>query len=294
MYKNERFNGVFVDNPKKREDLFDCLERFEKEQEQDFRNWIFRAQYSDWNLETTLERACRNSGLGSEDRRKVEDMMVREFRRIYDGKDRYTVETDTLYALSLMRHHGAPTRLLDFVYSMYVAIYFALEDANDNHEVGGKKSCDVWCINTKWLGEGAKRISPRIARRLKQRTADGERSDRTFRSLYMDNNFTFVGWENPLALHRRLHVQQGTFLCPGNVNKTFLENLKEHKGWEREDSVRIIVWQMNTHDMAEALERCRRMNISRETLFPGLDGFAQSMAYQLHFYKWLYEKRLGA
>src|SRR5258708_4434671 len=44
--------------------------------------------------------------------------------------------------LSVMRHHGAPTRLLDFTYSIYVAAYFALETAD--------MDCAVWAVNGPW------------------------------------------------------------------------------------------------------------------------------------------------
>jgi hypothetical protein len=95
--------------------------------------WVYRAQNDSVDLETTFERACQNSHFSlHSDAPSIEDNMIREFARVYDGDDREKVQNDTLYCLSLMRHYGAPSRLLDFTYSMYVAIYFALECASDN------------------------------------------------------------------------------------------------------------------------------------------------------------------
>ena len=49
-------------------------------------------------------------------------------------------------------------------------------------------------------------------------------ADVSFEPLYWNNNYQLVMWENPLQLHKRLHLQQGVFLCPGNVELSFMEN----------------------------------------------------------------------
>jgi hypothetical protein len=268
---------------------------FDYFQKQKFEDYIFRGQDVDWVLKTTLERACENSGLmGIEDSRKVEDSMIRQFKRVYDGDDRDRVEKDTLYSLSMMRHYGAPTRLLDFTYSKYVGIYFALECANDSELVNKRKYCAIWCINNKWLRDTAKDMSPEIKQLIDARGKDETRNDTSFTKLYLNNKFDFVGWENPLGLHRRLHTQQGLFLCPGNVRKSFMDNLKQLKGWDKGNSITKVICRMSTVDLRKAIEECRRMNISRESLFPGLDGFAQSMRYHLYFYKSSYDDRTAS
>ena len=49
------------------------------------------------------------------------------------------------YCLSLMRHHGAPTRFLDWTYSFFNALYFAINRLNK------ESSYVVWAINDIWL-----------------------------------------------------------------------------------------------------------------------------------------------
>lgn len=258
-----------------------------------FENWIFRGQYLEWKLETALERACENSGLKKKDRPKIEDNMIRQFQRTYDGSDQNEVKTDTLYCLSVLQHYGGPTRLLDFTYSKYVGIYFATEYANDNKLIDNQKCFAIWCINTKWLDDMEKafaKIDSEAKNLIKQRREDDNRNDDTYKKLYSDK-FAFVGWENPLGLHKRLHLQQGVFLCPDNITKPFEKNLKELQGWSERDNVRKVECQMDKQELHKFLEGNQRMNISRESLFPGPDGFAQSMKYQLPYHLKLWHYR---
>ena len=67
------------------EDFSEFLNYFEGE---DFdEDWVFRAQPSDKDLTTTLERTIFKSGF-SGDIDIIEKTMLREFRRLYDGQDK--------------------------------------------------------------------------------------------------------------------------------------------------------------------------------------------------------------
>lgn len=54
--------------------------------------------------------------------------------------------TDYMEWLALMQHYGAPTRLLDWTYSFWGAVLFAIQDA----EIGKKNSCAVWTLDVDW------------------------------------------------------------------------------------------------------------------------------------------------
>ena len=86
---------------------------------------------------------------------------------------------------------------------------------------------------------------------------------------------------NPFRLNERLAFQRGVFLCPVNISIGFMENLSEYIGAKnlKKKIIKFIIptGDKNEHTI-EALETLDIMNISRITLFPGLDGFAQSFA----------------
>lgn len=262
------------------EDLEQCLQLGD--------DWIFRAQSTKDALTTTLERDCVKSDYNLEnDAAIIEVEMIRQFSRVYDGIDSDRVQNDSLYCLSLMRHFGAPTRLLDFTYSRYVAIYFALEYAYKACE-DDNRSAAIWCINVQRLCNNVELKTPEISQWIKQRIENEGRDENTFRQLYSHNKYTFVCSENPVQLHRRLHLQQGVFLCPGNIRKSFHDNLFHPYENPTKDVRQIIFKPIN---LRRDFEKYYRMNLTRESLFPGLDGFAQSMRYQFWFYMMLHDVR---
>ena len=106
--------------------------------------WLYRGQRSaKWPLQTALERCCDRRSIRKADRRDVERRLSREFRRAYHHYSSHVpAKASTLEWLALMQHHGAPTRLLDFTYSIYVASYFALEESDG--------ASAVWGIDGPW------------------------------------------------------------------------------------------------------------------------------------------------
>lgn len=290
----------------KSEDVpYECLAtRLAEIEETEGRRWLYRGQSSGWELDTTLERHCKMSHYKDlKDAPGIEIEMIRHFRRLYNGEDRKDVIEDTLYCISLMRHYGAPTHLLDFTYSKDVAIYFALECAYDT--VPPKKdkleepdydidrTFAVWCVDTKALDTGIE-AKPEVNMYTKCRVFDKKRNDTTFLPLYMKNKYGFVSVENPVRLHQRLDIQHGVFLCPGNVSKSFMDNLRSLYNGKNREWIYKFVCKLTPDKLQETLEDFRDKTITRQSLLPGLDGFAKSMNYQLSFFKYLYKERKEA
>jgi hypothetical protein len=257
--------------------------------------WVFRCQLADIPLATSLERNCYvKSQIDWKRAQDIEDIIVREFRRLYQDEDRAEVMSDTLYCLSLLQHHGAPTRLLDFSYSEYVALYFGLREAYESIKDNNTKQVRfaLWCIDVQDLSKRSKLLygnDNEFLTAYNARAGLTNRNDKSFSKLYLEDKYDLVMQENPARIHQRLHLQQGLFLCPGRVTKPFMENLRCLYTPMTTTRVRELVCCFTLDKLYEAFEQLMRMNISEESLFPGLDGRARSIRYQLWFYNRLSE-----
>ena len=89
---------------------------------------------------------------------------------------------------------------------------------------------------------------------------------------------------NPCRLNERLVIQQGVFLCPGDISIPFEDNLAELlSGDGSHDAFTKFKINVDSTQRYEILQHLHRMNMNRATLFPGLDGFAQSLRTLLVF-----------
>ena len=233
--------------------------------------WIYRGQSDSTKvLETTLERACRNYGVSLKCAKHIEERLLREFQRKYYHYSHHIPDTgNSLEWLSIMQHHGAPTRLLDFTYSFYVAAYFALEES--------EKDCAIWALNMEWTVEESKAKFKKgtLAWKFLQEFVTEEK-EKQFKTVYMGAKpKRFACPQNPFRLNERLTIQKGVFMCPGNVSLSFEENLRSLRGWNKDQNIVKII--IPAKFRREALDILYYMNVSHATLFPGLDGYARSL-----------------
>jgi hypothetical protein len=215
--------------------------------------------------------------------------MIREFRRKYEGLDTQIVSEDTLYCLSLMQHYGCPTRLLDCTYSPYIAAFFAVENISLEQEAESKAL--VFCFNHKWINESARNnINDNLL--FKMRFDDKTLTDESFKPLYMEKMRSFIVAETPHQLHRRLSIQRGVFVVQGDISKSMMENIKFMEHWQSEKNVIIYKLKIDTEDeLKKVYEDLRLMNITHESLFPGLDGFSKSLKQNLYWYRDLQDNK---
>ncbi len=264
-------------------------ERFLEDEQQ----WVYRGQENlQWGLLSTLDRQIQLCGVPTEKASQLERGLIRKFRRHCHQYLSDTPQDDNyLEWLALMRHHGAPTRLLDWTYSFYVALFFAIESVRfpDKGESCDERACAaVWALNLDKLRRPVESILRRHAPLWKYWTRDDDTSEaETFNKVFMAKaGVAFVGAVTPYRLNQRLGLQQGTFLCPGDPTYTFEENLlavlKEENA-KCHDYFRSLAICINREGRREILRRLLSMNVHRATLFPGLDGFAQSLRTLIPF-----------
>ena len=227
--------------------------------------WAFRGMAdTGWALETSLDR------LRTQLQVQAEHYLLSTFQR---RAHHYIADPprleDTLEWLALMQHHGAPTRLLDWTKSPYVAIFFAMSSGGDSGEAA------LWAIDLEWCKREA-------LQRLQVSADPGESLGKpeVFSTAFLSSSGlttsnTLVAPMQPFRMNQRLTIQQGLFLCPGNVGVSFEQNLLAFQGSGFSGSVHKIV--IPRWLRIECLRALNKMNINQGTLFPGLDGFAQSL-----------------
>jgi hypothetical protein len=149
---------------------------------------------------------------------------------------------------TLMQHYGAPTRLLDWTASPYVAAYFAAEQSPARD--GAILVVDAGRLNS-WAHDNN--------RRFRQRAELGP-SD-------------LVGLEafTPDRKTHRLAAQQGYFTVAGHPQR-------EHDALLQEAGAILRRWVIPPDMKTSILAHLRVMNVSAQTLFPGLDGLGRSVS----------------
>jgi hypothetical protein len=243
--------------------------------------WHFRGVLENWSLETALERAARVWRVLPNELPKIEKTLLREFKRAYPPDESVFSpdDNDTLAWLSLMQHHGAPTRLLDWTYSPFVAAFFALDALLSRGD--DKRRAAVWALSSKPLTQAQNLLSGDLKNAFLEyaTTRDGA----PFRAVFMDADppITFAPIVNPYRLHERLVLQQGVFLCPGNIRRHFEENLLALPGILESGNLRKLLLPYDV--LSDAFRSLQSMNISHRTLFPGVDGYARSLRHRIDF-----------
>lgn len=247
--------------------------------------WIFRGETINEGLTTTLERAidAHDNGITLSSAFEIERRLLREFkRRAHHYLSDLPKDHELLEWWALMQHYGAPTRLLDWTYSPYAALFFAL-----NRNVAARfmafppsPAYVLWVLNAKWIVSRAKELLGLGKERDDIFRQDGtEFQARRFESFFTRSHKIpgplprVVYPVNPFRLNERLTIQRGLFLCASDIRHSFVDNLKAVDP-SHPDCFAFLI---DADHRGEILEELERMNMNSATLFPGLEGFSRSL-----------------
>jgi hypothetical protein len=264
-------------------------------------NFIFRGQGdSRWGLKTSLERLIEShhsSPLRGDLLCHIyESEMLKEFQWKYPSYEKNLIPQNDEYLewLSIMQHYGAPTRLLDFSYSMYVALFMAMDNVfSDEYS--------LWCINTNVLNSSI--MEEFYVQKHTRVTTTDELEDFAYSLANSSISDKYIvdknRWLLPVRPHlcnERISRQQGLFLVPSSITVSFDEILKSYYNngmhldipmpelvkWSNlpslsQTSISILKINIGKENKLRLTKALCQMNITSETMYPGLVGLAQSV-----------------
>lgn len=216
----------------------------------------------DYPLDTTL---IRLGGPYVE----LEKHLLRNFRK-YAHRD--VVESDSLWHwMSVAQHHGLPTRLMDWTYSPFVAMHFALSNLEKYHSDGV-----IWAANylkTHLLLperlksaldlEGANVFTVGMLSQLVQSVSE----------LAEMSTAPFVLFFEPPSIDDRIVNQFAFFSTMSDPRARMDEWLINYPDiWRRIVIPADLKWELR--------DKLDQANITERVLFPGLDGLSSWLKRQ--------------
>jgi hypothetical protein len=196
---------------------------------------------------------------------QTEPHILRAFRKY--ARPEEAAGTSLWNWLALAQHHGLPTRLLDWTYSPYVALHFAVEtmETFDRDAV-------VWCVDF----VKANALLPDVLKGIAARECAGvfsadmlDEAARTlggFDTLGKDN--PFVVFLEPPSLDARIVNQFALFSLMSSPTARLDHWLDQHPDL----SHRLVIPKELKWEVRDKLDQA---NVTERVLFPGLDGLSR-------------------
>lgn len=231
--------------------------------------------HAGWQLLPTLFRASSFMSRRPGDRLVLEYDLFYEFRsRARPLQTGTPTDWDLLFT---MRHHGLPTRLLDWSESLGVALFFALDALRRDGDAG---DAALWMLNPYLLnqtyGESVRDIfAPGLLGLDRSHPFSYEK-------VLLDSESTF-GWDVPVAIYpdqreERMHAQRGWFTMHGDRHDALEALVRPEQILGRGTSDCVLAKIVLKREMLEEIRRhLDQMGVSTFQLFPDLDGLARDL-----------------
>jgi hypothetical protein len=205
-----------VVSPKYKFHRFSTWETFrEAIESDDYKGWAFRGQANaEWPLYSSLSRYLMAYQVHPKAWPQQESRILRIFKRkVHLLLDHLPDDNDSFEWLALMQHHGAPTRLLDFSWSPFVATFFALERATSD--------VAIWALFPPGLSNRPMRTLRASQKVRKDEVAPWVEGG--YEKHFLSNIHRLVVAGEPHRMNQRLIAQSGTFVMPGVLDEPIEE-----------------------------------------------------------------------
>ncbi|MDD5451052.1 MAG: FRG domain-containing protein [Desulfovibrionales bacterium] len=224
--------------------------------------FTYRGQYcSSWSLEPGIIRKIKNTynGIGESGLlfRLSVDHLIEILKKARSNKY-FSDDICDLNILAILQHYGAATPLLDFSNDPLVALYFACQPCKDKD---AESDGNVFCIN----------YSSQIRSNSSPLRPVNDPSLINIESALNDTSRYIWYWSPPNDLCKRSKKQQSVFVFGWGLywkydTKKLIDELK----------ILIISAESKKGILKDLKEK---YDISEQTLFPDIYGFAQSNRY---------------
>jgi len=201
---------------------------------------------------------------------ELERHLLRNFRKY---AHRNAVPKETLWDwLALAKHHGLPTRLLDWTHSPYVGLHFATANRLLFDEDGA-----VWTVDYVRAAEHLPRPLRAVLDEEGSNSFTAEMLERAASSLEeldgLPDDEDFVVFFEPPSLDDRIVNQYSVFSLMSGADVRL-----DHWLERRADlAQRVVIPASLKWEVRDKLDQA---NVTERVLFPGLDGIAAWLARQ--------------